>query len=571
MQNKGNLYGLFLIFFIGILIYSHILHAPFQFDDQDFIIRDPALKQLKDIKAIWNINGPKLHFITLVTFAINYFCGGNNTFGYHLVNVILHIFTTMLLFYLLCIICQGTALRNTLISQQKRPFALFASLIFLTHPLQTQSVTYVWARSETLSAFFCLLSLLFYVLGRLKGKRWYYIPALLLFLIGLFTRGNIIILPLLVLLIEVVVFNLTFAKIRHSVARYWWFLIMVFGIAILGVMQSGRIFSAIQLPSFADPYVPRKLYLFTQCRVIVKYIVMSFMPVYQNVDYDFPLSQSFFELPILLSFTVLALILTTALLISRKHPFIAFGIAWFFICHLPTSSIFPLAVVISESRLYLPLVGFSIFLASLLITVIPNRSTKTTIAIVIILTFSSLTVARNFLWRSPISLFEDTVKKSPQHFRPHANLGTAYNRAGMYDKAIDYYLKAFSLTPKVKAKAQILINLGAVYGKVGNYHKAIDHYHQAIRLDRRNPQAYSNLGYAYSLVNDYGSAVQYGTKALEINPDFVEGINNLGVIYGAKGNYHKAVELFKRALELDPHNEKALTNMRLAQELLATK
>ena len=572
-EKEKKLSPLFLIILLGIGLYAMILNAPFCFDDNAKIVSNSALKDTATFEQIWKIPYAKTNFLTFVTFALNYRWGGMNPFGFHLVNIVLHLLSVFLSYRLVLIFFSCPAFSLSPLSAWKKSFALIAALIFLCHPLQTQSVTYVWARSEILSAIFCFLSLLFYMNGRLKNRKPLLFLSFFLFLIGIFARGNMIIFPLLVFLIEITFFRSTPLKITRLSSKGWLFLLGLGLSAILvGVFFSQLVnfFNISYL--FKNSYMPRTHYLLTQFSVIVQYIKLCIIPLGQNLYYDFPFSNSLFEFRTFGSLMILLSILVSAVLCFKKHRLISFGIFWFFICLLPVSSIIPLSTVISESRVYLPLFGFSVLVTAFMFSFIAEKKKVVRIAFVVIMGLSALTIARNSVWRSSIAIMEDTVRKSPLSGRAQANLGVAYSMAGLYDKALDSYRTAFELGSKRgmdrKYLAQILINLSSIYGLKGDYEREIHYCQQAITYNSKNPQAYSNLGHAYALTGDYAKAITYGRKAVEISPTFVEGLTNLGVVYGRMGKYREAAEQFERALKLDRENEKAKQNLLLAQQLL---
>ena len=204
MEQNNKWVHLFIIFSLGLAIYANIFTAPFHFDDYDFVVNNPAIKNIFDISRLWSVNNyhSKTKLITFLTFSINYAQGGDNAFIYHVTNVLLHICAAIFVYFLVLKLCLTPAIKNSNIQDRRESFALFASLLFLVHPLQTQTVTYIWSRSEIVSTIFCLSSIHLYLKGRLQQKIFYFIAAFVVFFVGIFSRGNIIILPLLLLLFE---------------------------------------------------------------------------------------------------------------------------------------------------------------------------------------------------------------------------------------------------------------------------------------------------------------------------------------------------------------------------------
>ena len=221
----------------------------------------------------------------------------------------------------------------------------------------------------------------------------------------------------------------------------------------------------------------------------------------------------------------------------KKDPLISFSILWFFVTLAPTSSIFPLLDPAAEHRVYLSAVGFSILSARL----IERIGTKTIffaslrmtnfvlcLFIIILLSFSLLTIKRNFVWKDRISLWEDAVKKSPSKARTHAALGLAYNEErGLIDEAIRQYRIALSIKP--------------------------------LYFDTLN-----NLGIALDMKGDMEGALQKYEFALLMKPNSPELHNNIAIIHAKKGDINKAIEGFKKTLELAPNYMKAKKNLEIA-------
>ncbi|MBI4823435.1 MAG: tetratricopeptide repeat protein [Nitrospirae bacterium] len=226
----------------------------------------------------------------------------------------------------------------------------------------------------------------------------------------------------------------------------------------------------------------KKTYLLTQFRVVVTYLRLLFLPVNQNIDYDYPVFNSFLNPQVFLSFLFLIFVFGSAfyfLIRSKFSPilrFISFGILWFFITLSVESSIIPIPMVINEYRVYLPSIGvFTAIVtgAFLFIGRLKNKKTQKVIGaflILISLALSSVTYARNTVWKSSISLWEDVVRKSPYKAIGHNNLGFAYVAKGLYDKAIEQFLITLQLTPN---NADIWDNKGTTLSTLGRYEEAL--------------------------------------------------------------------------------------------------
>lgn len=518
--NNRRVVCLFILFLIGIGIYANILHTPFQFDDYDEMLESPLVKDLSYLLKNWDNFGRK--FIPLFTFALNYHFGGEDTFGYHLVNVLLHILTASVLFGTVRLLCSTPILSPTALSRKKTLFSLFVSLLFLVHPLQTEAVTYIWQRSEVLAGLLYLLAYHSYLLGRLKKKKLYYVGIVFFVGLGFMTKGTIVTLPLMIALTEVSFFDYTKRQRLDIVLAAC--LILVYG-GLLYFRQPRYIFMPITPPSLSSFDRSFSIeYLFTQFMVVMQYIRLSFLPVRQNLDYYFPLAKTFFDGPVILSFLALAAIAGAAIRIFEKHRLMAFGIFWFFIYLIPTSSVLDMGPI-WEHRMYLSVAGFSMFIVAFLFTAVAGNQTRNAVAVGVIGLLCVLTVARNNVWRSEFSLMEDTIKKSPLNPRPYVNLGVAYIRKGDYATAVELFKKALSLSSLTYAAPRH--NLSIVYTQIGTWHfhqgayaSALAFFRQALRYDPDNSAAYFNFKNISLAEGEYPQAFTMHDKAIESNPYF---------------------------------------------------
>ena len=543
------------IFLLGMILYANILHSPFQFDDQGLLLENPYLRNIPNLLKHWD--GDARKFITILTFAINYYLGGENTFGYHLLNVLLHIGTAFLLYRNILLLFFTPALSRTILFSQKEYFTLFVSLIFVAHPLQTESVTYIWQRSEVLSGFFYLLAFLLYLMGRVQKRKIYFIVSFLIFYTGLFVKGIIISLPLLIILTEISFFNLQ-RKTKIRIVFYS----LLFLISLAVIWYSHELISILRkiyIPFVVGcdyPYVYKE-YVLTEFEAILLYLKLSFIPWGQNLDHGLVIAQSFFEPTVFLSFLGVMLVLTVALYSFKKQRLLSFGIFWFFIYLAPT------LLVISakpdamwEHRVYLSIAGFAIFFVTFLYLVISYSRVRNIILIGVILIFSELTVARNSFWQSPIALMEDTIRKSPYCARPHVILGTLYYKEGSVNKAFNLFKKAIALNPDYP---EAYNNLGLIYMQRGDLAAAKNLFKKAIGLREGFATPYLNLAHIAIAMGNFSEAenlLNQSLKAQVTDKAYV----GLGKIYKNKKRFEAAEEYFKKAIEINPARKTAHFN-----------
>ncbi len=630
-----------IIIILGFIIYITTFAAPFVLDDEKNIKNNPALRDMRYFtssslqdKSLINKEIDE-HFrsriIGHLTFAFNYKLHGLKITGYHVVNLAIHILNSLLVYWLVMLTLKtpyfkahsddksrGVNHEPRAMNHDLQTFtALFAGLFFVSHPIQTEAVTYITQRFTSLAAMFCLLSVVLYIKWRLMAgqqnsraaeqqeiKKKYGFTALLLYcssllaaVLAMKTKEISFTLPVVIALHEFMFFEGK-AKKRLIYLLPLLLTMLIVPVTVLGdrdvLTDIKRLEASVQgAPGPNDAL----LYLLTQFRVIVTYLRLLVLPVNQNLDYDYPLYHSFFDPNVFLSFLFLAGILSGGvylLYVSSKKArgswliahskdgqrtmnhglrasaymrLISFGIFWFFITLSVDSSIIPLADVIFEHRLYLPSAGFFIVVVSAA-TIGKSRLGKTgdkamTLLLALaILALSAATFQRNRLWSNDIILGENVVKKSPNKSRPHNNLGFAYEKQGFIDKAINEYLIALKIDPNL---ADTRVNLGVAYGKQGLADKAINEYQAALTL---NPDysavAHYNLGIAYEKQGHIEKATNEYLTALMIKPDFADAHNNLGTVYEKQGNIDKAINEYMAALKINPDIVEAYNNLGIA-------
>jgi tetratricopeptide (TPR) repeat protein len=552
--------------------------VPFQWDEWTFIEENPIVKNTAYFISPESAEGLpaypyfKTRYLGYLTFALNYRLGGLDVMGYHLFNFAVHVLNALRVYFLVVTTLSTPYLRNTRLADYSGRMALLTGLVFVAHPLQTEAVTYIFQRFASLSTFFCLFSLVAYARSRISEK-WkiricLYALSLVFAVMAMLTKEIAITLPLLIVLYD-------FLFLGDGIRKKSFYLVPVLLtmliVPLLHINPEMGFAAALEGASRHGTDMPRSEYLFTQFRVIMTYLRLIFLPMNQNIEHNHPAYESFFELPVMLSFSFLAAIFFLSVYMvyfSRRAPSLrlaAFGILWFFVSLSVESTIIPLPMLISEYRIYLPSVG--IFLATSVVAFLFIQNTggglKGAIAAVLVLlpiVLSYNAYARNSVWKSRTSLWQDTVSKSPGSARAHNNLGVAYKEEGQRNKAMEHYRAALVLEPDY---ARAHNNLGVAYKEEGHIDKAIEHYRAALMLEPDYTRAHNNLGVAYYHIGEVKSSERHFQHALRLNPDFAEAHLNLGIVYRDMGLNGKAVERFRNAIRLNPDLKNAHINLRM--------
>ncbi len=544
---------------LGIVVYSNTFQVPFQFDDKLFIVQNSAIKNIAGIGPIWDMLSQPSRFVGFYSFALNHHFHELNVVGYHVVNLLIHLITACLVWWLVRML---NRLRTSGVRKSEPPrfgdgygstVALFAALIFVVHPVQTQAVTYITQRMASLATLFYLLSLCFYVKGRYGGTRLitfvHFFGAAVAAVLGMFTKEIVITLPLMILLIEH--FFLKTKKL-YVIPILLFFLIVP---AIFSFDISGMLLGEKTSLSHQGDVITFGKYIITQFRVMATFLKLSFFPIGQNLDYDFPLSHNFFEVPVFVSFIVLLGVIGAAFKFKQRNIWISFGIFWFLLTLSP--NFVPRQHVIFEHKLYLSMAGGALFLVAWFFSLFKNFRKCVAALSLIVCVLSFLTYQRNKVWLNEVTLWEDVVKKSPHKLRPHLNLGAAYLKHEQYDTALQHFEKVLDIDTDY---AEGYSARGVAYEAKGLYDLALVDYEKATQLDPYLEDVYSNRGVIYEKAGQWDLALADYEKALSINPNYKEAYYNRGVIYEKTGRYDLALKDMNKAVDIDPKYAKVYSN-----------
>ena len=604
-----------LVAFLGLLAYSNTFDVPFLFDDHDNIVDNSIIKDKEYFLSPSKAAGfPKYddfisRYVGYLTFALNYNLHGLDVTGYHVTNIAIHIINAFLVYLIVLLTFRTPRMKESKAAAGAGYIALFSALLFVSHPVQTQAVTYIIQRFASLAACFYLASLTCYITARLSEKRTprisFYVLSFLFAVLAMKTKETAFTLPLAAALYEWMFFRGEFKKrLIRLLPLLLTMLIIPLSLISLDFQGEEIIKDIAETTRVGD--LSRTDYLLTEFRVLVTYLRLLLIPLNQNLDYDYPLYHSFLDPPVFLSFLLLICILGLGVyLLGRSRTgdkagrLAAFGVFWFFLALSVESSIIPLHVIF-EHRVYLPSAGVFWAVSTgayLLIAGLKHKGTRTLAVssmVLVPLVLSYAAYERNNVWGTERGLWEDVVSKSPNKARGYNNLGNAYHTEGQIDVAIDNFMIALSLDPDnevthynlgnayrdkglpEKAIDQYLTavrlrpgyaeahnNLGNAYRAGGNTEKAIEHLLISIKLKTDNAQAHYNLGNALRSEGMADRAIEQYNKALQFKPDYVEAHNNMAAAYLLKGMVEKSVEHYRAALKLNPDYLKAHLNLGL--------
>jgi protein O-mannosyl-transferase len=553
---------------VGSVIYSNTLDVPFYFDDILRIKENPYIRltdlTLKNtLNASFNKVTSRKRPVGSLSFALNYYFHQYKLRGYHIVNIIIHLLSGIFLYFVINTTLGIPRLKSTY--HHTETIALCAALIWLVHPLHTQSVTYIVQRFNSMAAMFFILSLWLYAKGRLvtvNRKNWpWYAGSVFAGILALGSKENAAMLPLFILLYEWYFFQDLDKNWLKRYSKY------ILGIVILCCaiaffyLGTSPIEKLKSLNDFAHNEFTLSERIWTQFRVVIYYLSLLAYPHPSrlNLDYDFPLSHSLVDpISTLLCFGVVIGLLGLAVYFAKKERLLSFCILWYFGNLIIESSVIPLAIIY-EHRTYLPSMFICLLAVALSYRFIKVKWIGIALTCIVVTVFSYWTYQRNSVWGDPVAFWSDCVHKSPQKARPHNNLGQVLADQGRLDEAEKQYTDALKINPDF---ADAHNNLGIVLKTQGKISEAINQYDEALRINPNFVKAHNNLGNALIIqqgVTD--EAISHFKEALRLNPKFVEAYNSLSIAMINAGKIDEAIVLLRKAIEIYPNLAATYVNL----------
>jgi len=618
LEPEGNLSSchkyVFAFIALSIIIlttYSNTFHSSWHFDDEKILKNGQLhLSELnwqnikKTFFSLPKQPGKLYRPVSSFSLALNYYFSKDKVFGYHLVNVIIHYITAVFLFLFMYNSLNLPSIKAKY-SNHSYSIALLASLFWASNPIQTQAVTYIIQRMASMAGMFYIISIYFYMKARIAKIPHIKIILLSLCVIaGIMAMGskeNAFMLPVSIYLFDLfIIQGLTKETLKKNVKPASLIIFLIICIGITYYFLSDKDLSVL---SYRERTFNLKERLLSEPRIILFYLSLIYYPIPTrlSIEHDVTISKTLLSPPTtLFSILFIVAILFFAFYLSRRRPFIAFSIIFFFLNHLIESSFVPLELVF-EHRNYIPSMFLFIPVVVLLLKAIKYYSSKKPLQIVIIIFTICLLVGqgnatfiRNALWKTEESLWMAATEKAYELWRPWHNLGKYYGDKNMHKEALAHYLTALRKKINIHPldKRLTLYNIGVEYHKMGQKDKAFLYYlkteqiypslpnmhnnkgiilaekgcgeeaiyefNEAIRYDKNLYQAYSNLGFLLLKMERIEEAIQQLEMALKLKPDNVSNLLRLGYAYRKKGLYGKAFIQYKRAQERDPHGARVL-------------
>ena len=602
--NKGRMRGeihaqiaLVLLGLVVITIYSNTFHAAWHLDDKPNILEN-ALLHIDDLhpSTLWNTffakkEGEQNEFyrpLPSLSFALNWYWGQDNTFGFHLVNLFIHIISSITLYLASYNLFLTPNIKKYYGTDAAASIALLNAVLWAANPVQTQAVTYIVQRMASMAAMFYIMGVYCFLRARTEtlrnGKKaiLFYVGCFASFFGAVLSKENAIMLPVSLGLIELIFYRNIKSLIRKRIFIYISVavlaMVILFSVVFVATEGFGRFSKGYDSRSFS--MVER---LLTQPRILILYLSQLFYPLpgRLSISHDIMVSTSLFT-----PWNTLPSILACFLLIGLgiwqmvKSPLLALGILFFFLNHTIESSAIPLELVF-EHRNYLP--SFFVFLpfSAMLVNMIRDYKKRRQRSMVMVLTafvalliigLGCFTYVRNRDWRTETSLWRDAMYKAPKDARPAWNVAIAMAwdknvTQRQLDAALVLFEKSLSMNHARKEHpSRILRNMGLIHLHRREYEKAVERFRQSLQIDSIFREGLLDLASAYIMMGRWDAASEQLDPILPAAeagaaPDYYK---MKGYILLWKEQPENALKYLKKALIIEPENPDVLLNTGVA-------
>lgn len=543
------------LLFIGALIAGFIVYAPSL--NGDFVFDDRALPMFNaDAATLTLRRWAGARPLLMATYWVNFHTSGMTPVDYHVFNVIFHAGCTVLIFFAVARILQWSGLGERIRFWAAR----FSAAFFLLHPAQTESVSYIASRSETLSVFFFLAAFNVFLYRRETaiGLRTS-ATILVLYASAMTCKEHTAVLPAALLLTDYF-FNPGFSF--SGIRRNWKLYVPV------GVLGTGALlYFATHITSRSNLGFSLKdltwyEYLFTQFRAIFIYLRLFLLPYGQSVDYNFPISHTLMEHGALFYGLILLALAGCAVYFRKRFPLACYGFLLTLLLLAPTSSFMPIRDTLVERRLYLPFIGLLLIACDGALRIpIPRKTLAWSVGCLCLL-FAILAFQRNSVWVNMDSLWRDAYSKNPENPRALMGLADAYAMGGRCAEAIPYFEKAAKIQP---GDYKAVFNLASAYDCAGNLPASRAGYESAIRI-RPTAEGWDHLAMIQMKSGQADAAMESLANAQRLDRDYLLTYTYRGILLLAQSRFYEAAAQFRNVLASIPADELALRGMDRAQK-----
>lgn len=567
----------FLLTCVTVITYYPSLHYNFQFDDianiqKHFFIRHHTFRKLFFSGSRW---------ISYWLNALHYSIGKFDPFSFRVGSLTIHSINGILVFFFILMALMHSK-GDTFFKRHAALIATITSMLFLLHPVQTQTVSYViQGQLEGLACMFIVataLTFLHFCYNPCAIKRCaLFVLLMSLAAISCGTKEIAVILPFLVMLVDW--FFVAHGSWRSFKKRWWvhgllcllvtslyiYFLKPTFFLNILGLKMIAKNNIGNMITEQPAQEIGPWIFFISQFKVILHYIWIFLWPFNMSVEYDWVLVRSFFAWDCFLPFVTLIALGAAIVRVLLRQPTqpVCFGALWFFMCLAPRSSIIPSPELLVDYKTYTASIGWLLIIACALVAGIQyiaqrkafhNQKTQLLLASLLVMPLCFFTWKRNLVWSSGEKFWRAVIEASPWKARAYNNYAVELSQnLQRYEDAIPYFKKSAQMDPYYPDPHN---NLAVCYSHLNQIDKAIEALQQGLRINRAYPQGHNNLGSFYLQQEKYKEAEQCFKTALQLSPNYGKPYFNLGRMHAMLGNEKESLECFKKACTIaDLDNE----------------
>ncbi len=534
-KEKHHVFHFIVLAVFILLAYINAFTMEFVWDDISQIrdntyldsdhLKDFFLKDTGTVMSNGEESTPYYRPLFVVSLFIDKLIWNKNPFGFHFTNILMHLEITILIYLLLLKLFKNTKT------------AMAASALFAIHPVHSEVVAYISARTHLVCSLFFVLAFYLYILWRREKKNYAGWFSIFSFIASLLSNEMAVTFPAVILFYEICFEQKNLKSILYPV--------LFFVLACLFVL--GR-FLILKNSSWTD--IPLEYRVLTGVQVVEKYLKLLILPVGLKPFYEIPLAKNPFSVTFIISALLMLFHIVMAILFWKKKKSLLFGLCWIFFTLLPVSNI-PAALypsLLAERYLYLPSIGFAIIFGisvSIMVEFLKNRLTHDVFltvrkvsfvaGVLFTICFIALCLLRNAPYKNDTFLWENAVKKEPESVYSHFRLALAYEEEGNLEKAKNELETVLEKSPQKVVQERL--------------------FYLYKRLGFSDAEARLKIGLVLVKEGLYNSAAVYLLKATKEDDNLAEAHNALGIVFEEKGLHNKAVEEFKKAVKLNPFKE----------------
>jgi len=566
IQGQAAIIGLLLAVLLT-AVYSNHFNNAFHFDDSHSVVSNIYIRSLSNIPKFFTDastisslpQNQSYRPMMPLSYAIDYRLAGNSLdpLYFHL--------STYLWYLALCVLLYLLFLHifNSALHHRYNPLAaLFAAAFFAFHTVSAETINYISARSDSLSTFWFVLGLMAYI--RFPAKRRYHLYLLPVVVGVLFKPSALVFAPMLMAYVWLFEHGYGFREV-FSIRKLLEKRFLLVSVPALATCLALYVFQGKMTPTTFAPGNTLYNYLITQPYVLWQYVSAFFLPLHLSADTDLSAFETAKDPRFIWGMVVLGTIILIAVRTSEKkewHP-VCFGLVWYLLALLPSSSIVPFAEVMNDHRMFFPNIGMvmAVTWASAIMVyrneprILGSMTGRSALAMLMVLILSGHaygTRERNKVWRDGESLWYDVTVKSPNNGRGLMNYGLRMMELGNYEKAGEYYMRSLRINPNY---SYLHTNLAILKSTQGKTEEAEEYFLSAIRLAPGNPEVYHFYGHFLNRQSRYAEARQHLEKAISLSPGHVRARQGLMQTYYEIGEMEKLRQLCEQTLTIYPGDE----------------